>query len=718
MIYILLILLVIMLIINFYIYEKDFIAPAFIFNASFTFSCFMVAIYANEINLGLHLNTFLVIFMGVLIFSIVCYFINKKYKKEKSKNININVIKEKNNIEEKINKRNKILKIIFFFASVLINIATIIFMLKVTNVNIMSLGDALYKYRNLTEFQGQDISMPFLLNVFTGILHAAAYWFLYKFIYIIIKEKKVDWISLLIIISCIISNLLEGSRGSAVNIALSGVAFFIFLRSRYSKYHNGLTIRNIIILLIICIVGLCNFKSFAQLIGRNDTKVISNMDYIEMYTGDPTINLDLFLQEDIEYQYGKNSFSYIYKYIQNIFGFSDNTASAPFRYSNGHNLGNVYTVFYTFISDYGYIGVLFGIIIMALISQIIYENSQRESHSKNIVYLIIYGYIFGGICLSFFSNRFYKAVFNLTFIKYIIVWIILTIIFSNEQYKDIIPKKIYNLIKKLKTKKVKDYEKEESIIVYIATHKMTEFPSNNIYRPIQVGTSINNNLEIENKDNVGKNISEKNKSFCELTAIYWIWKNSKANIVGLVHYRRYFFKKINQKNIINIIDKDDIKNYLYKYDVIVPKKEYIYKYNVIEQYSIKHNKEDFLECKKIIEEIYPQYIIAFDKVSKNKSEYLYNMFIMRKELLDEYAKWLFDILFELEKRIDIKKYDDYNKRVYGFISERLFNVWLEKNDNFKVKELYVNNIEDKPLKSNVKNIIKKILINIKNNKKE
>ena len=62
------------------------------------------------------------------------------------------------------------------------------------------------------------------------------------------------------------------------------------------------------------------------------------------------------------------------------------------------------------------------------------------------------------------------------------------------------------------------------------------------------------------------------------------------------------------------------------------------------------------------------------------------MFIAKKEIFDEYYKWLFDILFELEKRTDVSNYDDYSKRIIGFFAERMMTVWVLKN-NLKVKEL-------------------------------
>ena len=130
----------------------------------------------------------------------------------------------------------------------------------------------------------------------------------------------------------------------------------------------------------------------------------------------------------------------------------------------------------------------------------------------------------------------------------------------------------------------------------------------------------------------------------------------------------------------------------------------------MEEYKNVHHIKDLENCKKIIKKICPEYETAYDKVMDTKKLYQYNMLIARKELVDEYCHWLFSILFELEKITDISDYDKYNKRIYGFLSERLFNVWLEKNDNLKVKELPVNNVESGSISWQIKNQVKKILV--------
>lgn len=249
---------------------------------------------------------------------------------------------------------------------------------------------------------------------------------------------------------------------------------------------------------------------------------------------------------------------------------------------------------------------------------------------------------------------------------------------------------------------------EKNVSIYVVAHKNAKFPNKEIYKPIQVGkaerfTSIS--------DNTGENISEKNPNYCELTAAYWIWKNdNESDIVGLTHYRRYFFNSIFTNNLKNVLSKEEIENYLEKYDIIIPKKTRCLKYTVKEAYSKLHEIKDFEECRNIVEEKYPDYVKEFDEVANHKNIYSCNIFISNKKLFNEYYKWLFDILFELEKRTDISNYSDYNKRIYGFLSERLFNVWLKKHKELKIKEVPVYNTDQSLIKQITLNSILKVLV--------
>lgn len=251
---------------------------------------------------------------------------------------------------------------------------------------------------------------------------------------------------------------------------------------------------------------------------------------------------------------------------------------------------------------------------------------------------------------------------------------------------------------------------KKKINIYVAAHKEAQFPDNSIYVSIEVG-AYNKEKFLKVTDNTGDNISDKNSSFCELTAAYWILYNDNSDIVGLTHYRRYFFKKDTNK-LEFVLDESDIKDILKQYDMIVPNKNYLLKYKTVKDaYVSIHKEEDWDLCKEIIIEKYPDYEEAFEQLSNSRSFYTCNMFISSKKIFDDYYKWLFDILFELEKRVDISNYDDYNKRIFGFMSERLFNVWIIKN-NINIKEVPVYNTDKKMLPQQIENKLKKVVLRL------
>ena len=237
-----------------------------------------------------------------------------------------------------------------------------------------------------------------------------------------------------------------------------------------------------------------------------------------------------------------------------------------------------------------------------------------------------------------------------------------------------------------------------NIKILVATHKKYWMPEDKVYVPLHVGAENKTPLGYL-PDNTGDNISAKNPNYCELTALYWAWKNLDCEYIGLCHYRRYFGHKVHAKDIKKkkeaIFTKADYENLLTKYDVILPKKRNYYIETVHSQYEHARFKKDLDETEKIIAEKYPGYSEAFTRVMNRRKLYILNMFVMKKSLFDEYCTWLFDILFELEKRTDMTGYDTYEARLFGFMSERLFNVWLERQNLKKceVPVVFLENID-------------------------
>ncbi len=224
------------------------------------------------------------------------------------------------------------------------------------------------------------------------------------------------------------------------------------------------------------------------------------------------------------------------------------------------------------------------------------------------------------------------------------------------------------------------------IKIIVATHKQYSMPNDSMYIPLHVGAEGKPNLGYL-KDNMGDNISTKNKNYCELTGLYFMWKNMDADYKGLVHYRRHFVSLTEKGSKYDrIISSGELEEILKTTDIIVPKKRHYYIETNYSQYAHAHHHEDLDETRKIIEERYPDFIPSYDKVMKRTYGHRFNMFIMKSEVLNEYLTWMFDILFELEKRVDISNYSANDSRIFGFVSERLLDVWLDKTE-YEYKEL-------------------------------
>lgn len=233
------------------------------------------------------------------------------------------------------------------------------------------------------------------------------------------------------------------------------------------------------------------------------------------------------------------------------------------------------------------------------------------------------------------------------------------------------------------------------IKILVATHKRTHIPNDDMYMPIRVGNSLHDDDFGYIGDDSGDNISLKNRTFCELTAMYWAWKNCNSEYIGLVHYRRYFTKGVligKRSKWRGVLRKKEWISLLAKHDVIVPKRRNYFIETNRSQYEHAHNPDDLKIVGDVIKEFYPSYLSFYNLVLERTWGHRFNMFVMKKEFFYNYCIWLFDVLFKLEQKIDTSLYNDYNKRVFGFVSERLLDVWLEAN-NVKYKEIQVSFME-------------------------
>lgn len=256
-----------------------------------------------------------------------------------------------------------------------------------------------------------------------------------------------------------------------------------------------------------------------------------------------------------------------------------------------------------------------------------------------------------------------------------------------------------------------------NIKIYVVCHKPSFVPENPYLYPIQVGTAINGKrLDGMLHDDEGDHISDRNRTYCELTAQYWAWKNDDADYYGFFHYRRYFafdpdlnkddgwgnlaYDRITDDVIEEIQLKPEVmKALITKYDAIFVKGRNYPRVleggkpmDVYHEYGVApfQHRKDLDITLQVLAEKYPEFEPYVKQYMKSSTAHECNMFIMKKEVYHKYCEWLFDILFEAEKRIDMTWYSVEEYRVMGYLAERLCGIYytyLKEQKDIKTFEL-------------------------------
>lgn len=223
-------------------------------------------------------------------------------------------------------------------------------------------------------------------------------------------------------------------------------------------------------------------------------------------------------------------------------------------------------------------------------------------------------------------------------------------------------------------------------VILVCAHKRDACLDKAPYMPVQVGRAIAAADLGFTGDDTGDNISDRNRHYCELTAHYWAWKNlHDADYVGLCHYRRYF--DFAGGSVCNLRTEPtarffgrshpapDCEQIFRRCDVVMGRPK-VYPYNLYTDYCRCHRRSDLETTRQVIAERHPDYLPAFDRqLFRNNRLSHFNMLLMPREEFDRYSAWLFDVLMEVERRIDIPA-DPVQGRVMGYLSERLLGVYV------------------------------------------
>lgn len=230
--------------------------------------------------------------------------------------------------------------------------------------------------------------------------------------------------------------------------------------------------------------------------------------------------------------------------------------------------------------------------------------------------------------------------------------------------------------------------KSYNIKIVVAAHKPYWMPDDSMYVPVQVGAVGKSPILGFQRDDEGEGISEKNPRYCELTALYWAWKNLDADYVGIVHYRRYFAGSGER----GVLTSDEAENLAVEVPVILPKKRHYVIETVGNHYAQTFDGAHLDVVRDSLRRLSPEVLPVFENHLNRRSSHIWNMFIMRRDVFDAWCSWLFPVLEDIESSIDFSSMTPFEARVIGRLSERLLDPWLGvKGADFA--ELSVKSIE-------------------------
>lgn len=213
----------------------------------------------------------------------------------------------------------------------------------------------------------------------------------------------------------------------------------------------------------------------------------------------------------------------------------------------------------------------------------------------------------------------------------------------------------------------------QDVRILVAAHKPYWMPNDPLYLPVAVGASQNGAIEGFARDDEGDSISERNPRYCELTALWWGWRNLDADALGLVHYRRH----LSGSGERGVMTGAEASALLDRAPVILPKRRNYFIESISSHYAHTHEPEHLDALRSAVRSVSPGYLATYDKQMASTSAHMLNMLVMRHEVLDSYCRWLFDVLFCAERSIDFTGMTPFQERCMGRLAELLLDTWLE-----------------------------------------
>lgn len=418
----------VLLAIAFYLLSKEeVLAPSFLFSASFVFSGAWALAYREKWGTILSFKTCLVIGVGVLVYGSVALLIQLV-----SNQIRIGKDYGAPPVEA-IQLPPARTWLFLAFCS----IVTVFYAKALMNTTGMgSLSSAVTAYRQAS-VEGSNVSygLPTWINYGRNIVNASGYWFAYIIARDFFVKHKTSLVNLLIFIVSMVDYSLSGGRMGAITQLLAVACIYLTFEMQEKKTGRFLSGRQIVVIVLIMVLILLGAQGLGHLMGR--TVKYNTFDYIAMYVGAEFHNLNVFVTTRLGGVHSIIFGAQTFRNLLNPFMYAKGQGyyyDLPYIHANGYFLGNVGTTFYAPLYDFGFVGCMIMVAIMAIVTQLNYQSVKLFDHRQNNVpfRLVFYGYIFNTVIFAFFSDWFFESTISLVFIEYLIFWWLFKVYFFTQ----------------------------------------------------------------------------------------------------------------------------------------------------------------------------------------------------------------------------------------------------------------------------------------------
>ncbi|MGN0422697.1 MAG: O-antigen polymerase [Lachnospiraceae bacterium] len=430
-----------LLIVFFYAYNQEMASPVVAFLVPFSLATIDLIYNIDKWKVDLQWNTYVVIVGGTLAFLVACSFI-KSFGESLRGHRGIVLWSSPSRLESKV-EPVFIPKLNYIFFAVLQGVTFLLCLNAVITIARRygvsgSVSALIAGYKNLKTFTTDNISLGKLNNIFYDFCYASGYVWFYILAKNYVASKKIEkWAVINLVLSIAIA-LEKGSRGGAVALICSGASMFILFWQQNSK-KGKLSFKQIIGIIFFAALVVGTFQKTGELLGRVSTADFEG--YLAVYLSAPIRNLDYFLRQNITAPdiFGKMTFVRMINYLGgklNIMSWVYELDLPPLH-ANGFVTGNVYTTFYAYIYDFGYLGVPIMMFIMGVVSQMFYQKAKALNSSRHIIniWVLLYADVFYLLAFSFFSNKFYEGIVAIQFFKYILYWLIIRCYLERVRFK-------------------------------------------------------------------------------------------------------------------------------------------------------------------------------------------------------------------------------------------------------------------------------------------